>query len=78
MTHMVQCIKLKKEAEGLKFPPFPNELGQKVYDNVSQEAWNGWIQFQTMLINENRLSMADAQARSYLMEQLETYFFSAA
>ncbi len=77
MTHRVQCIKLKKEAEGLKFLPFPNELGQKVYDNVSQEAWDGWIQFQTMLINENRLSMADAQARSYLMEQLETYFFSA-
>ncbi len=76
MTHTVNCVKLKKEAEGLKFPPFPNELGQKIYDNVSQEAWNGWIQFQTMLINENRLSMADPQARQYLMQQLEEYFFA--
>ncbi len=76
MTHMVQCIKLKKEAEGLANPPFPNALGQRIYENVSKEAWDGWIRYQTMLINENRLSMIDPQARQFLTQHLEAYFFS--
>ncbi|WP_434779522.1 oxidative damage protection protein [Neisseria sp. Ec49-e6-T10] len=75
MGHMVQCVKLKKEAEGLDFPPLPNELGKKIYENVSKEAWKGWLGFQTMLINENRLSLADPQARQYLATQMENYFF---
>ncbi|MBP6553776.1 MAG: oxidative damage protection protein, partial [Vitreoscilla sp.] len=54
MTRMVQCVKLGKELPGLKFAPLPNALGQKIFDNVSQEAWSGWLSYQTMLINENR------------------------
>ena len=75
MTRMVQCIKLGKEAPGLKFPPLPNALGKRIYENVSQEAWDGWLRYQTMLINENRLSSADPRAREYIAQQLENYFF---
>ena len=55
MTRMVNCIKLGKEAPGLKFPPLPNDLGKRIFENVSQEAWDAWTRHQTMLINENRL-----------------------
>ena len=75
MTRMVQCVKLGKELPGLKFAPLPNALGQKIFDNVSQEAWNGWLSYQTMLINENRLSLADARAREYIAGHMENYFF---
>ena len=75
MTRMVQCVKLGKELPGLKFAPLPNALGQKIFENVSQEAWNGWLSYQTMLINENRLSLADARAREYIAGQMENYFF---
>ena len=77
MTRMVQCVKLGKELPGLKFAPLPNAFGQKIFDNVSQEAWNGWLSYQTMLINENRLSLADARAREYIAGQMENYFFGA-
>jgi Fe-S cluster biosynthesis and repair protein YggX len=76
MTRMVNCVKLGREAEGLAFAPVPGELGRKIFDNVSREAWGGWQRHQTMLINENRLNLADVQARKYLMEQMERYFFS--
>ena len=72
---MVHCIKLDKEAPGLKFPPLPNALGNRIYENVSQEAWDGWLRYQTMIINENRLSLADPRAREYISEQMENYFF---
>jgi Fe-S cluster biosynthesis and repair protein YggX len=75
MTRMIQCIKLGKEAEGLDFPPVPGETGKKIWENVSKEAWQAWIRHQTMLVNENRLSLADARARKYLMEQMDKYFF---
>ena len=75
MTRMVQCVKLGKELPGLKFAPLPNALGQKIFDNVSQEAWSGWLSYQTMLINENRLSLADARAREYIAGLMENYFF---
>jgi Fe-S cluster biosynthesis and repair protein YggX len=75
MTRMVKCIKLGREAEGMDFPPYPGELGQRIYANVSKEAWQQWIKHQTMLINENRLSLADAKARKYLAEQMQKYFF---
>ena len=75
MTRMVQCVKLGKELPGLKFAPLPNALGQKIFDNVSQEAWSGWLSYQTMLINENRLSLADASAHKYITGQMENYFF---
>jgi len=72
---MVNCIKLGHEAEGLDFPPMPGELGKKLWENVSKEAWAQWIKQQTMLINENRLSLADPRARKYLQEQVEKHFF---
>ena len=75
MARTVNCIKLGREAEGLDFPPLPGELGKKVYENVSKEAWQAWLRHQTMLINENRLNLADSRARQYLTQQLQNYFF---
>lgn len=75
MARMVNCVKLGREAEGLDFAVLPGELGRRVFEQVSKEAWQGWIRLQTMIINENRLSLADAKHRKYLMEQCEKYFF---
>ena len=75
MTRTVHCIKLDKEAEGLDFPPYPGELGKKIYENVSKEAWQAWIRVQTMLVNEYRWNMAAPKARAYLKEQMENHFF---
>ncbi|HEU0220502.1 MAG TPA: oxidative damage protection protein [Gallionella sp.] len=75
MARMVQCVKLGREAEGLDRPVYPGPLGQRIFENVSKEAWQGWIKFQTMLVNENRLNLADAQARKFLAAQMENYFF---
>jgi Fe-S cluster biosynthesis and repair protein YggX len=77
MARMVQCIKLGREAEGLDFPPYPGELGKRIYESVSKEAWQAWLRHQTMLVNENRLSMADPQARKWLAEQMELHFFGS-
>ncbi len=77
MARMIKCIKLGREAEGLDFPPIPGPMGKRIYENVSKEAWQQWLRFQTMLINENRLNMADARARSYLAEQMEKHFFGS-
>ncbi|MDX5364348.1 MAG: oxidative damage protection protein [Pseudazoarcus pumilus] len=75
MTRMVNCIKLGREAEGLDRPPVPGALGQRIFENVSKEAWQQWVKYQTMLINENRLNLMDAKARKYLAEQMERHFF---
>lgn len=75
MTRLVQCILLKKEAEGLDFSPYPGELGKRIFDQVSKEAWQQWLRHQTMLVNENRLNLADQRARQYLARQMERYFF---
>ncbi len=75
MSRTVLCVKLKKEAEGLDFPPYPGELGKKLWESVSKEAWQGWLKHQTMLVNENRLNLADSRARKYLAQQMESYFF---
>ena len=75
MSRMVQCILLKKEAPGLDRPPYPGELGKRIFENVSKEAWAAWIKHQTMLVNENRLNLADQRARKYLQEQMEKHFF---
>lgn len=77
MARMVQCVKLGREAEGLERPTYPGPLGQRIFDNVSQEAWQGWIRMQTMLVNENRLNLADPAARKFLATQMENYFFGA-
>jgi Fe-S cluster biosynthesis and repair protein YggX len=75
MTRTVFCVKLQREAEGLDFPPYPGDLGRRILDGVSKEAWQGWLKHQTMLVNENRLNLADARARKYLATQMEKYFF---
>ncbi|HVK33173.1 MAG TPA: oxidative damage protection protein [Burkholderiaceae bacterium] len=75
MARMVQCVYLKKEAEGMVYAPYPGELGKRIYDNVSQEAFELWKKHQTMLVNENRLNLADSRARQYLARQMEQFFF---
>ncbi|WJW75316.1 oxidative damage protection protein [Thiohalobacter sp. IOR34] len=75
MTRMVQCVKLGKEAEGLDRPTYPGELGKRIFENVSKEAWQMWIRQQTMLINEYRLSPIEPKARKFLEEQMEKFFF---
>lgn len=77
MTRTVQCIKLGHEAPGLAFAPLPGELGKKIWQQVSQQAWADWQKQQTMLINENRLNLADQRARQYLMRQVENHFFGS-
>jgi Fe-S cluster biosynthesis and repair protein YggX len=71
----VHCVILKKEAEGLDYPPVPGRLGEKIYASVSKEAWQKWTQLQTMLINEYRLNLADARAQKLLMEKMEEFFY---
>ncbi|MCU7857088.1 MAG: oxidative damage protection protein [Candidatus Thiodiazotropha sp. (ex Lucinoma borealis)] len=75
MSRTVQCIRLKREAEGLDRATYPGELGQRIFDNVSKEAWQEWLRHQTMLINENRLSPIDPKTRKFLEEQMEQFFF---
>ena len=75
MTHTVECVKLGKQAEGLKAPPYPGELGKRIYLNVSQEAWKMWLSHQTMLINEYRLTPIEPKARKFLEEEMEKFFF---
>lgn len=75
MSRMVKCAKLGRELEGLDRPTYPGPLGQRIFENVSKEAWQGWIKFQTMLVNENRLNLADPQARKFLAAEMEKYFF---
>ena len=78
MTRMVQCVKLKREAQGLDFPPYPGELGTRIWQSISKEAWESWMQTQTRLVNENRLNLADARARKYLAQQMEKFLFEDA
>jgi len=75
VTHLVHCVKLGEEAEGMDFPPYPGDLGKKIYESVSKEAWQLWLSQQTMLINENRLSLADSKSQQFLKEELEKFFF---
>jgi len=75
MSRMVECVKLNKMAEGLERPPYPGALGQRVFDNISKEAWKLWLQQQTILINENRLSLAEPKSRVFLEEQMVKFLF---
>ena len=72
----VNCIKLNKELEGLDRAPYPGELGKRILESVSKEAWQQWLDYQTMLINENSLNLFDESSQSYLKQQMENYFFS--
>jgi Fe-S cluster biosynthesis and repair protein YggX len=75
MAGKVNCILLGREAEGLDYAPYPGPLGQRLYDNVSKEAWQRWLAHQTMLINENRLTPMEPQARKFLETEMEKFFF---
>lgn len=75
MSRMVQCVKLNKEAEGLDQPTYPGELGKKIFDNVSKEAWKLWMGQQTILINEYRLSPINPEHRARLEKEMENFFF---
>lgn len=75
MTRTVNCVILKKEAEGLDWAPYPGDLGKRIYDNVSKEAWQQWLGHQTMLINEYRLTPIEPEARKFLEKEMEKFFF---
>lgn len=75
MARTVHCAKLDKEAEGLEMPPYPGELGQRIFEEVSREAWNMWLSHQTMLINEYRLTPIDPKDRKFLVTEMEKFFF---
>lgn len=77
MSRTVQCVKLGREAEGLQMPPYPGELGRRLFDQVSKEAWQGWLKHQTMLINEYRLTPIEPKDRKFLEGEMEKYFFGA-
>lgn len=71
------CLKLNQEAEALERPPYPGELGQRLWQQISKPAWQGWLGHQTMLINEYRLNLLDRTARSFLAAEMEKYFFGS-
>ncbi len=75
MARMVNCIKLEREAEGLERMPYPGDLGKRIFEQVSKEAWQMWVQHQTMLINEYRLTPIEPKARKFLEEEMEKFFF---
>ena len=75
MARMVKCVKLGHEAEGLDVLPYPGELGRRIYDNISKEAWAQWVAHQTMLINENRLTPIEPKARAFLVAEMEKFLF---
>ena len=75
MARMVECVMLKREAPGLDRPPYPGELGRRIYESVSREAWARWLQHQTMLINEYRLTPMEPKARKFLEAEMEKFFF---
>lgn len=75
MARMIKCVKLGKELPGMKYPPLKGELGKRIYENVSEEGWQLWLQHSTMVINEYRLNPAEPEAQKILKEQLEQFFF---
>ena len=75
MARTVVCSFLKRESEGLDRVPYPGELGQRIYDNISKDAWQQWVRHQTMLLNEYRLSPIEPKARKFLVEEMEKFLF---
>ncbi len=75
MARTVNCIKLKKEADGLERQIYPGDLGKRIFENVSQEAWQLWMKHQTMLMNEYRLTPIDPNHREFLEKEMEKFFF---
>ena len=77
MTRMVQCAYLQREAPGLERPPYPGELGKRIYERISKEAWARWLAHQTMLMNEYRLTPIEPKARKFLEGEMEKFLFGA-
>jgi Fe-S cluster biosynthesis and repair protein YggX len=77
MARKVQCLLLKREADGLDYLPYPGELGMRIYNNISKEGWAQWVAHQTMLINENRLSTIEPKARAFLLAEMEKFLFGS-
>jgi Fe-S cluster biosynthesis and repair protein YggX len=75
MTRTVHCVKLGKDAEGLDAPTYPGKLGQRIFENVSKEAWKMWLGQQTILINEHRITPIEPKARKFLETEMEKFFF---
>ncbi|HET7651339.1 MAG TPA: oxidative damage protection protein [Gammaproteobacteria bacterium] len=75
MTRTVKCVLLGEELEGLERPPYPGELGQRIFENVSRQAWQQWLRHQTMLINEYRLSVIEPKARTFLEGEMQKFLF---
>ena len=75
MARQIQCVLLKREAEGLDYAPYPGDLGRRIYESVSKEAWARWLAHQTMLINEYRLTPVEPKARTFLREEMEKFLF---
>ena len=76
MSRTVNCVLLGREAEGLDYAPYPGELGRRIYESVSKEAWQKWLGHQTMLINEYRLTPIEPDARRFLEQEMEKFFFA--
>ncbi len=77
MARIVKCVKLGREAEGLDYPTYPGELGKRIFENVSKEAWQMWMNHQTMLMNEYRLNPLDPKARKFIEQEMEKFFFGS-
>ncbi len=75
MSNLIFCQKLQQELEALDTPPYPGELGQRIFKTMSKAAWKQWLAHQTMLINEYRLNMLDGKARAFLATEMEKFFF---
>jgi Fe-S cluster biosynthesis and repair protein YggX len=75
MTRMVNCAKLQRELPAMPYKPFRNELGDRIYNEISQEAWTMWLEHSKMVVNEYRLDLTSPQAHNVLMEQCEAFFF---
>lgn len=76
MSRTVNCLKLKREGEGMEYVPYPGELGERIYENICKEAWTLWLGHQTMLINEYRLSPINAKDREFLEKEMEKFLFT--
>lgn len=77
MSRMVHCHMLNEDLEGLTFQTWPGELGKRIYESISQQAWKKWMEHQTMLINEHRLSPLNPEHRKFIEGEMEKFFFGA-
>ena len=75
MTRTVHCQLLDKDAPALEFQPYPGELGERIYNNISAEGWQRWLAHQTILINEHRLSPINPEHRKFLEQEMEKFLF---